>query len=33
METLILNANIVNTKQLFGPEKLSGLSRNEHQDQ
>ena len=27
-ETLILNANTVNTKQLFGPEKLPGLSRN-----
>ena len=28
METLIFNANTVNIKQLFGPEKLPGLSRN-----
>ena len=28
METLIFNANMVNIKQLFGPEKLPGLSRN-----
>ena len=28
MKTFILNANITNTKQLSGPEKLSGLSRN-----
>ena len=27
-ETLILNANTTNTKQLSGPEKLPGLSRN-----
>ena len=27
-ETLILNANMTNIKQVFGPEKLSGLSRN-----
>ena len=26
-ETLILNANTANVKELFGPEKLSGLSR------
>ena len=25
---MILNANLANVKQLFGPEKLSGLSRN-----
>ena len=29
--TLILNANKTNTKQLFGPENLSGLSRNRPQ--
>ena len=28
IETLILNANTANTKQLSGPEKSSGLSRN-----
>ena len=28
IKTLILNANITNTKQLSGPEKLSGRSRN-----
>ena len=28
IETLILNANAANKKQLSGPEKLSGLSRN-----
>ena len=28
IKTLILNANITNTKQLSGPEKLSALSRN-----
>ena len=27
-ETLILNANTTNTKQLSGPEKIPGLSRN-----
>ena len=27
IETLILNANTTNVKELFGPEKLSGLSR------
>ena len=28
IKTLILNANTTNTKQLSGPEKLPGLSRN-----
>ena len=28
IEILILNENTANIKQLFGPEKLSGLSRN-----
>ena len=28
IEALILNANTANIKQLFGPEKLSGLSRH-----
>ena len=28
IEPLILNANTANKKQLFGPEKLSGLSRH-----
>ena len=28
IKTLILNTNITNPKQLSGPEKLSGLSRN-----
>ena len=28
IKTLILNANTTNTKQLSGPEKLLGLSRN-----
>ena len=27
-ETLILNVNMANIKQLFGPENLSGLSGN-----
>ena len=31
IETLILNANTANIKQLFGPEKLLGLSRNRPQ--
>ena len=31
IETLILNANTANIKQLSGPEKLLGLSRNEPQ--
>ena len=28
METLIFNANMVNIRQLFGPEELPGRSRN-----
>ena len=33
IETLILNANTTNTKQLFGAGELSGLSRNRPQAQ
>ena len=32
IETLILNANTTSIQQVFGPKKLSGLSRNGPQD-
>ena len=32
VETLIWNVNAANTKQLSGPEKLTGLLRNRPQD-